>query len=52
MMLTSVSSPEIWNPFREGQRTESLAVGGEDFVKEIREALGGAGPSAFDNRGG
>jgi hypothetical protein len=40
MMLTSVSSPEIWNPFREGRRTESLAVGGEDFVKEIREDLG------------
>jgi hypothetical protein len=28
------------NPFREDQWTESLAVGGEDFVKEIRDALG------------
>ena len=28
------------NPFREDRWTESLAVGGEDFVKEIRDALG------------
>jgi hypothetical protein len=28
------------NPFREDRWVESLAVGGEDFVKEIWEALG------------
>jgi putative transposase len=28
------------NPFREGRWTESLAVGGEVFVKEIQKALG------------
>lgn len=28
------------NPFREDQWTEGLAVGGEDFVKEIRDSLG------------
>ena len=28
------------DPFREDQWTESLAVGGEEFVKEIRDKLG------------
>ena len=40
-MRMSVSSHKTRNPLREGRWSESLAVGGEDFVNEIRETLGG-----------
>jgi len=42
---------EKGNPFKEDRWTESLAVGGEAFIKEIREALGvkAIGRSIIDN---